>query len=134
MKTKSMREAFHTVYRHLMTQNVKSFDATNTFCQYRGEAGCKCAVGCLISDEHYVNHIENHRVNSPAVLKAIHASGYSTSKKAVELYTQLQRIHDTWNPPEWQTQLNLLTKEFSVTIPREYSKNALKGTKVHVGN
>ena len=44
------------IEQHLIQQkarSVKTIDSSDTRCQYRGENGLMCAVGCLIAEEHY---------------------------------------------------------------------------------
>lgn len=52
------QEAFDTVWDYFVTQERPySMDDENT-CQYRGNDGTKCAVGCLIPDSIYKEDME----------------------------------------------------------------------------
>jgi hypothetical protein len=54
----TLQETFDKVCVHLLTQLQKSvfLDSNGSMaCAYRGPNGLKCAVGCLIPDELYVD-------------------------------------------------------------------------------
>ena len=65
------RQIFDTVKTHLLTQNQQCGDMEG--CKYRHD-GKSCAVGCLITDEHYTHTIEGHPLNSISVLAVVEAS------------------------------------------------------------
>lgn len=50
---KNKQQVFDYVVRKLAEQGTASVRDLDGACQYRGEEGCKCAVGWLVSDEEY---------------------------------------------------------------------------------
>lgn len=48
-----------------------SFDVTVVRCQYRGDNGCRCAVGALIDDANYSLRMESNSAHCDIVLNAI---------------------------------------------------------------
>ena len=97
---KSLQEAFDTIVNHLATQNEQC-SQDEVGCAYRGsseheEEHMKCAVGCLIKDEFYDKSFEGNVIsNSEALQRAVDSSGFPTNLKALELYSEMQRVHDT---------------------------------------
>lgn len=81
------QETFDRVAEHLLKQDAKSL--RHGACAYRGDAGLKCAVGCLISDEDYEYGIEGCGVWSTRLLEWCHRNGYSAA-----LLSHLQQVHD----------------------------------------
>jgi hypothetical protein len=53
------QDIFDTVTRHLVTQGKPARRGRWGKCAYRGEDGCKCAVGVLIPDEMYVSEMDD---------------------------------------------------------------------------
>lgn len=66
-------EIFEKVRTHLLTQNAKSM--IDGICLYRGPNGLKCAVGCLIEDEHFDPEHNSKFVSDEVVLQMLHKSG-----------------------------------------------------------
>ena len=106
---KTMQEAFDTVVTHLLTQNAKSVGVRSTSsCKYRGEQGMKCAVGCLIADEHYHPDLEDMSSSNSGVETAIRKSGYVVDEK---LYRRLQRVHDNIDVKFWPGHLEMAARD-----------------------
>lgn len=84
------QKTFDTVARHLLTQKRRSINDRYR-CQYRGDNGTKCAVGCLIPDADYVPDMEGQGVYSPAVKRVLSKQGFDP-----EVAYLLQHLHD-WN-------------------------------------
>lgn len=99
------QEVFDYVTNHLLTQNKKS--TNGAYCAYRGKNGCKCAAGCLIDDNEYISQIEGF-----SWFRAIEILKCSSSHS--ELIMELQNIHDTFLPQEWENQLKSFASEFNL--------------------
>ena len=63
---------FRDVALHLIRQGERSSDAEDS-CKYR-HGNLKCAVGCLIKDEHYSPDLEELTINSKNVMEAVEKS------------------------------------------------------------
>lgn len=100
------QEIFDFAVNHMRKQKVKSANRDEhnvyTYCLYRDESGNKCAVGCLIPDEHYSKDMDD--TNNPNK-----GSGILVNKKvqkvlvdhlnidlevSMGLLSDLQYIHD----------------------------------------
>jgi hypothetical protein len=86
------QEIFDFVIAHLQKQN--SISVKSGVCQYRGDAGTSCAVGCLISDDLYDVKMEGLGVES-LTLQFPHLPGYIAEN--VDIIAKLQRYHDCAN-------------------------------------
>ncbi len=102
MKTE---EIYQRVRQHLIEQETRSENAHE--CLYRGPNGMKCAVGCLIDDEHYTADLEGLSVvRADKVTYAIAQSiGRSLTIEDVTLLNSLQRFHDNAKPETWHDRL-----------------------------
>lgn len=107
---KTAQEIFDAVIRHLRKQGRRANDYSPIYsryvCRYRGDNGTKCAVGCLIDDEHYNPACEGVSVgggNAPARValhEALRASGVDAVEHA-SLLSSLQNFHDVgWSGSE----------------------------------
>ncbi len=103
------QEVFDQVARHLLSQKVASRHPTRFIkesdgegiCMYRSPAGLKCAAGCLIGDDEYDEHFENHTWISLVVDKKVPSNH-------LHLISRLQTIHDTTDPSIWKDGLEKL--------------------------
>jgi len=103
----SDRETFDFVRNHLLTQKCRSMVMDGDMCAYRGQHQAKCAVGCLISDEHYDSDLEGLSVVDNFIELAVREStGFLPS---YGILLNLQRIHDSWPLEEWEDQLDQLS-------------------------
>lgn len=93
------QEIFDKVVAHLRAQGGKALNE-NQMCQYRARGGAKCAIGCLILDEHYSRRLEGKRAFSDLVVKALRKSG--VPDEAGGLLRDLQRIHDHLYVRQWE--------------------------------
>src|SRR5687768_12164409 len=95
-----LQEIFNKVRNHLRQQGRA---ATNRYgsCQYRGDGGTACAVGCLIPDEKYrpemeVLSLRSFVVNFPDALPFV----VRVNSPKFALLNDLQNAHDnhkrTW--------------------------------------
>lgn len=100
----TLQEIFTKVAAHLTTQNKRSTTYTpsgSTECLYRTPEGLSCAVGCLISDEHYSRYLEGQAVASQPVLLALSDSGIPINVPTAKLLEDLQNLHDYVPPHLW---------------------------------
>lgn len=109
MTTLSMQQIFDKVVTHLLTQNAKSVDNMND-CLYRNEQGLRCAVGCLIADEHYTPDLEGHYSGSGVVSFALEKSGVEITPQVDKLLSALQSIHDNSEVEYWGSDLQAVAQ------------------------
>jgi hypothetical protein len=107
-------EIIDRVTSHLLTQRERSADPTpgvfgGQRCKYRFE-DLKCAVGCLIDDEHYSPNMEGRGASHEDVLQAVEAS--IGEKPDTDLLVALQTIHDVEPPEEWEFELKELRRNY----------------------
>ena len=105
-----MQDIFDKVVNHLLTQQSQSvgvaFIYGNGHCLYRGPDGTKCAVGALISDEHYNYALEGILAGDPPVKNAVEKSiGRELTMDELVLLSDLQYIHDDTPVEEWEQSL-----------------------------
>ena len=122
MTTPTLQALYDRVAEHLLTQNARARDPDNARCAYRGEGDLKCAVGCLITDEHYNAELEGDSVYAEPVQEVVRASidpqglltdaDWSTTK---DLLGKLQKMHDNFDPEGWPTRIFLIAAEFDLT-------------------
>lgn len=107
--TAYLQSLFDRVVEHLYKQGRQAMSAAAGGCAYRGDNGLKCAVGCLIADEHYDPRMEGGSptrrdeyrildaevsVTSDFVNTALLKSGVKLDDAVVRLLEQLQVAHD----------------------------------------
>lgn len=125
---KSPQEIFDKVARHLLTSMTKSVvmneDGTKSpVCAYRGgKDGCdRCAVGCLIDDEHYDSSIEGENIvqlRRGNKLDQFTKSGVDlTDEVLFELVQNLQACHDEYEPEGWRLALIRIAAMYRLTWP-----------------
>lgn len=115
----TIRDIFDTVNNHLVVQYKRSLmEEHNTLsrCAYRGHDGLKCAIGCLIADEHYDKSLEGLAGTHPSVRAALSKSlnigvDELATPKAERMLAELQLIHDYSLPDLWIGKLAELRKE-----------------------
>ncbi|NBQ67313.1 MAG: hypothetical protein EBU46_00165 [Nitrosomonadaceae bacterium] len=138
---KSLQEIFDTVTNHLLTQQCRAENDTHV-CRYRvtdeEDVVLKCAVGCLIDDQHYNPGMEGRSL--PKTLSALNSELraqndflYSKLKLLVEaleqsglpvredgalvpLLAHLQYIHDDTRPQHWEGHLVEAAQAFGLTF------------------
>lgn len=90
-------EVYAFVKAHLLAQAAPAKNAHAP--QYRSDSGLKCAIGCLISDEHYDARLEGQSVQSAVIQSAVTQSlGFEPD---FSMLTRLQRIHDSYPVSHW---------------------------------
>lgn len=102
---------FNKVARHLLKQGERSVLVANgglDTCQYRSAEGRMCAVGCLISDRYYKPDMEGWDI------QGLLDHGYKLPKSITEnvgFLSDLQQIHDGWDPARWLEKLREFAAE-----------------------
>lgn len=102
----TQQEIFTTVVKHLLTQNKTSIDEKHISCLYRGPNGLKCAVGILITDDEYSEEMECKSVD-------VLIDENLLPERLIEhsyFLQQLQKIHDSGQPKDWEVRLRMLCK------------------------
>ncbi len=109
---------FHKAAEHLLTQGKQSRRTTG--CAYRGDGGTMCAIGALISDEHYDSVLEGKTASEPCVVQAVEASlGVSiVDTDTLRLMFHLQQVHDATTPDWWAAELQSVAHEYNIEWKR----------------
>ena len=111
------RAVFNKVAKHLLTQNCKALGENNN-CQYQGQNGTKCAIGCLIPDELYDWSME---VGFYEVIDKLEDKGaiklVKCFKDNFDMLLNLQKVHDFTDVSEWRTELDKLAKKLKIIRP-----------------
>ena len=107
------QEVFNHVANHLLTQMEKSRIGKTGSCVYLHENGNKCAAGSLITAEEFVKYNIKDVNNSPwcTVVGVCNLPDMHSI-----LISQLQSVHDTSQPLEWQAKLNMVAKDNNLEI------------------
>ena len=129
-----LQEVFDLVRTHLLQQNKPSFATLghDGFPKpaYRGDDGCKCAIGCLIPDDKYTPTIEQLGVFSirvrAIVFDFVGLSRFNrnvTNKDdqrdmdtVINLLHELQITHDRSQPKIWPELLQAIAERFELAI------------------
>lgn len=112
------QQTFDRVARHLLTQGRKSVAVDDATHRYRGPAGMRCAIGCLIPDRLYDERMEG--------LSVLHAGIYLTfgaGREDVAFLDGLQRVHDCHGANRWPDVLKMVAWQFDL------SSNAVEETR-----
>ena len=106
---RTRQEIFDIACKGLLTQMKKSEGAEK--CLYRGPDGTKCAIGFLISDETAADFNESS-VGSLPFRVIQNEIGLSGTRDNLYFLADLQAVHDSGEPEEWEGLLKALaTKE-----------------------
>jgi len=109
-------DVFNYVKEHLLNQNEKSLDPWTLSCYYRAqkESGevLMCAVGCLMDDNYYSHEFENSSPSDIRVRAVIEKSIPNWAYN-VDLLSELQNIHDEYEPDNWSLKLEYLESYFN---------------------
>lgn len=110
------QEIYTRVKAHLLTQNAKARLPDDRGCAYRDSLGRKCAIGCLILDEHYTPFLEGAGVRSDQVQAALAKSGIKFNANSVDeaFLQQLQGIHDNDSVVDWPRLLTRFAKQYNL--------------------
>ena len=109
-------DVFNYVKEHLLNQNQRSLDPWSLQCQYRSQTEdgkvLMCAVGCLMDDRFYLEEFENSSPNDARVKQAVESSITNWTYN-VSLLSELQNIHDEYEPDNWSLKLEYLESYFN---------------------
>ena len=111
LKYATAQEVFDQVAEHLLVQNEQSLDSDkrgNT-CMYRNPIGLKCAVGCLMADDEYLEEWEGKgwTITSPYIVRDL---GIDYNREHERLLIALQSLHDHFETAMWLDKLKDLAK------------------------
>lgn len=105
------QEVFDIVAAHMLKQNKRSISHIQSKgfvgCAYRGDNGLKCAAGCLIPDEIYNRNFES-------IAWRLLVVNHRFPHDHARLITDLQYIHDNYEPKNWRKQLADVAFYFSL--------------------
>lgn len=123
--TNPLQAIFDRVAAHLLTQREQAIgEGTANRCVLRSQDGKKCAVGCLILDEHYTPDAEGSPVDAilfpthdgvAALRTALEKSDVIVSSGSVALMSRLQFIHDMGHVPSWSAELRKAAKRWQLS-------------------
>ena len=109
-------DVFNYVKEHLLKQNEKSVDPWSLSCHYRSQKEdgkvLMCAVGCMVDDNYYSDEFENSSPSDARVKAAIEKSITNWAYN-VDLLTELQHIHDEYEPDNWSLRLEYIESYFN---------------------
>lgn len=113
---KTAREAFDFITKHLYEQGGRSIGWTG--CQYRGDNGFSCAVGCLIPESFYQEDLEGKNVNDYEILHVLQDAhpNLEMTENTVAMLKKLQHIHDNVDPDEWEFEFSEILDNY-LTLP-----------------
>jgi len=147
----SMQSVFTKVATHLLTQRAKSVGRDKegeSLCQYRGEGGRSCAIGCLIPDELYNQVYEGRSVGAffttnceliekreamrpvySFLCKELDLDETKASKdvttgitpKAVKMLEALQELHDDTPSVYWESGLQTIADIYELEMSETLS-------------
>ena len=105
------KQVFRTVAEHLLKQKKQSVYKDE--CLYRAPQGLSCAIGCLISDEHYSEDLESNSVDSTAIKDAVSRSlNQPVTSSDVNMLQDLQDLHDYATVESWERRLDELADDY----------------------
>jgi hypothetical protein len=110
---------FDRVTKHLAEQKRPAMDEDEEGCAYRGADGRKCAIGCLIDDEHYAPELEGNSPLETSVATAVAQSlGIEPLRPAeCRFLEKLQSAHDaSENAEQLNVRLADIAAESRLTI------------------
>lgn len=114
------QEVYTKVRTHLLKQGRKSLGVFGG-CTYRGNGGCKCAIGCLIPDTNYKYDLEGNGVTRENVAKAANLE-YTTFDHGwargpqIDLADALQRCHDSYPVEDWEAKLDRIANDHDLEV------------------
>lgn len=120
----TLQEIFNKVVERSKTKIVAC--SPRGYCVYRTPSGLACFAGCLIPDIFYSPELEGHIVLTnddvrfltkiSVVNEALYKAGIDNNQK-LNLVCQLQRIHDSFDPHEWEGKLKEIANEHGLSFP-----------------
>ena len=114
MKEPTRQDLFNTAYAGLKAQGFKQSLGSRGHCQYRGEDGCKCAVGHLIPDERYNPSFEGNGVTYTPISSAAGVEEVG----GILFLREMQVAHDHGELPlVMEAKLRALAEKHGLTVP-----------------
>ena len=129
------QELFDKVAVHLLTQDQRSMghfighSDDRPQCAYRGDKGRMCAIGCLITDEHYDIALESKLLYGPSpgsnakgsdpYLAVVNSIGRELTNVEVDMLMRLQEVHDKRTVCSWPFELRFWATNFGLECPPE---------------
>ena len=105
-------QLFNIVKNHLLTQNQKALRFPDRpLCAYISSTGLKCAVGCLISDEHYDLDMEGMCIEDINKEFPDALAHLNLTIDNIQLLRDLQSLHDFECPQDWPSKLNAIEQQ-----------------------
>jgi hypothetical protein len=108
------KDIFERVSTHLLRQRAVSEDDDGS-CRLRGANGRKCAIGSLVCDDLYEEHLEGvgisyyRHAQDGDLLRALYASNVNAyDPNVIDLLMELEQIHDDASVDEWPHLLAVL--------------------------
>jgi hypothetical protein len=112
---------FDRAARHLLSQGRRGANlfvhegATYGEPRFHAKDGTKCAVGALISEEHYDPWIEGCQANKENIRARVALSlGLELDEVDGELLKTLQHVHDMSYPEGWHARLRVVAALFGL--------------------
>lgn len=126
-----MQMLFDKVVEHASQMKKKALEydpvVDGNRCKYRTCDGNKCFVGALIKDEHYSEDIENTKISSTPVMKALVDSfeGIILDGSDIHMLEWCQTIHDSLPTDEWDEAFEDCAHSFDLEYrSRQYGVNS----------
>jgi len=119
-KMLTKQQIFDTVATHLLTQNEKALcypgdDGNAPSCMYLTVEGLKCAVGIFIPKSEYNSDWEHESVTGLFESYPEDMHNLGLEKKYISLLENLQNVHDSYIPDEWDFQLRDVASIFELS-------------------
>ena len=114
MKEPTRQDIFNTAYAGLKAQGFKQSLDGRGYCRYRGEDGCKCAVGHLIPDERYNSSFEGSGVTYTPISSAAGVEDIDD----INFLREMQIAHDQNDLPQlMEAKLRTLAEKHGLMVP-----------------
>ncbi len=119
-----LQTIFNQVCQHLVRQGRAAMEHnTGGSCRYRGACGTRCAVGYLIADKHYDNHIEGGGMARESVQDVVIATIGDISDEACRLLAACQNAHDVQladvSRYEWARRMIYIAEVRDLIVPKQ---------------
>ena len=108
------QEVYNTIRDHLLRQHAKALMAGGA-CAYQAFNGRKCAIGCLIKDEHYDPMLECRSLFDVEVVSAVEKSIGKLTSDDLHFLRRFQLIHDKHAEPLWGARLRDVATDYQLT-------------------
>lgn len=110
--TMNRQEIFNRVCKHLLTQMRQARDDRG--CRYITSNGDRCAIGCLIPDNHPGLHSNSSVYILPKMYPDLMKLWDIQRTSDLMFLCKLQEIHDCSDPDDWEERLKQFAKSHRV--------------------